>query len=237
MKYAWITGTSSGLGKALAELMLAKGWGVTGIARHEGPEHEAYHHILLDLSIPGAATKIDFNPGIASEVVLINNAGTLGEIGKMGQITDESMEQGLTLNLITPAVLTNRFLRQTKAVAGRRTILNISSGASQNAYDGWGLYCSSKAGLDMLGATAALERKIAGDSRTRIISVAPGILNTPMQAQIRKSSGDKFSQIDKFNALFTEGQLSAPEEVAKQLVFCLERPELFPENRYDIRDL
>jgi benzil reductase ((S)-benzoin forming) len=237
MKYAWITGSSSGLGLSLTKLLLSEGWGVTGISRHQGPEHEAYHHINLDLSAPGAAHTLNFDPGIAEDVLLINNAGTLGEIGWMGTIADESLERGLTLNLVSPAVLINRFLEQTRQVAGRRNILNISSGAAQNAYDGWGMYCSSKAGLDMLGETAALESHLSGDTRTRIFSVAPGILDTPMQALIRASDESGFSHLEKFKTLHREGKLASPDSVARQLMRIVENPDSFEKNRYDIRDL
>lgn len=238
MKYAWITGTSSGLGKAFAEQLLKAGWTVTGISRSCTIEHPAYRHIALDLSAPGAPQQINFTTEQpAEELLLINNAGTLGDIAWLGNASDISIEQGLYLNLITPAILTNRILAQTTASAARRTVLNISSGAAQNPYDGWSTYCSSKAGLDMLAETAALERKLAGDARTRIFSIAPGILGTAMQEKIRSADKAHFSRLDKFAELFAEGKLADVRITAAKLLEMLQHPEQFPETRYDIRDL
>jgi benzil reductase ((S)-benzoin forming) len=237
MKQAWITGTSSGLGKALAECLLSKGWCVYGISRNPGSEHPNYQHLGLDLSQAGAAEQLDFSPGQATEVLLINNAGTLGEIGWMGTLSDKTLREGLILNLVSPAILSNRFLKQTQGLPGRRSILNISSGAAQNPYDGWAMYCSSKAGLDMLGETIALERQLHHDSQTRIFSVAPGILDTPMQAHIRASNKEGFSSLDKFTTLHREGKLASPDQVAIKLIEIIENPEKYTANRYDIRDL
>jgi len=237
MKYAWITGTSSGLGKAFAELLLEKGWSVTGIGRNKGHQHPAYHHLYLDLSEQTSAESIHFQFENASEVLLINNAGNLGEIGWMGKIADQPVRHGLILNLVSPAILCNRFLKQTQIAGLKRSILNISSGAAQNPYDGWAMYCSSKAGLDMLSETIALERKLAGDTLTRIFSVAPGVIDTPMQDTIRKADPSGFSLINKFVGLHRDGMLGSPENAARQLIGIVEEAESFPNTRYDIREL
>lgn len=237
MKYAWITGTSSGLGKAFANILLERGWGVTGISRNQTIEHPSYHHVFLDLSQSGSPQMIHFDPGTAGEILLINNAGTLGEMKWLGRLDDYDIERGLYLNLIAPAILMNRFLGDSESFQGKRTILNISSGAAQNAYDGWSVYCSTKAGLDMLGETAAMERKLAGDERTRIFSIAPGILDTPMQERIRESDKENFSRLDKFAELFAEGKLVNPVQAADRLLELISRSEEFPHTRYDMRDL
>lgn len=237
MKYAWISGTSSGLGKALAEQLLEKGWGVTGISRNQTIAHANYHHVFLDLSQPGAPELVHFDPGVAGEVLLINNAGTIGEMKWIGQINDQSIEKGLYLNLIAPAILLNRFIADTENFQGKRTVLNISSGASQNAYDGWSIYCSSKAGLDMLTETAVMERMLAGDERTRIFSIAPGILDTAMQEKIRQADKNNFSKLDKFAELHAEGKLIDPDQAATRLLEIINRSIEFPATRYDLRDL
>lgn len=238
MKQAWVTGASSGLGKALAEALLEQGWQVEGISRRATITHPGYNHHTLDLSQPGAAKSVNFrlNPA-ASEILLVNNAGTLGEINQVGKMDDSALEAGLVLNTVSPAVLMNRFLNQSSGFRGKITVLNISSGASLNPYDGWAMYCSSKAGLDMFGATAALERQLEGDKRTRIFSVAPGIIDTPMQAQIRDARKEEFSQIDKFISLHQEGKLADPVQTSGKLLEVLNRRDEFGQYRYDIREL
>lgn len=239
MNYICITGPSRGLGKAIAELLIENESAfVTGIGRTHTIEHPRYKARIADLANANDVKDITFSyPAHAETIILINNAGTLGEIGQIGQLHNQTLEQSLYLNLSAPCLLMNRFLLDSRAFKGNRIILNISSGASQNAYDGWGMYCATKAGLDMFSLTAIEEAKIRGDEKTFIYSIAPGIIDTDMQTQIRATNSSQFSQVDRFVTLHRENQLSSPDDVAQKLKHILFHFEQIPSGRYDLREL
>jgi NAD(P)-dependent dehydrogenase (short-subunit alcohol dehydrogenase family) len=159
MHYYLITGASQGLGRALAEAILVRPdtW-VLGISRHATIEHSRYQHQPLDLSdieaVEHNLAKIFLPRPDAQSLTLINNAGTLGEIGYAGELPNEHFQFVFDLNVVAPAMLMNTFLDAYSSLIGiPRTILNISSGAAQRSVDGWAAYCASKATLNSLSET------------------------------------------------------------------------------------
>jgi benzil reductase ((S)-benzoin forming) len=236
LKQAIITGTSRGLGKAYAEVLLEQGWKVIGISRTHTIDQGNYFPVEADLSKAGVASQLELPIShLAEEFLLISNAATLGDIGYLGEISDSSIEASLMLNVISSSILINRFLAQTSNK--KRTLISISSGASQNAYDGWGIYCSSKSAMDMLMDAIIKEREIRNDSLTRIYSFAPGVIDTEMQEKIRSSNPDQFSKLERFQELKQNGQLASAVVVARQCIELLVNGQSFSSGRYDIRNL
>ncbi len=235
MKQAIVTGTSRGLGKEIALQLLEQGWKVTGVSRNQSIEHENYIHVCADLSDSNCVNDLSLglNP-VEEEYLLIHNAGTLGEIGYVGEVSDEMIQQGFQLNLITPSILTNQFLHKTQHK--KRTVVAITSGASKNQYDGWGMYCSSKSGLDAYFAVVMKEIEIRNDLNTRIYSIAPGVIDTSMQVQIRQSDKQSFSNLARFTELKELNQLDSAENVAKKIISVLLAENPLKNGRYDIRD-
>jgi benzil reductase ((S)-benzoin forming) len=196
-----ITGASKGIGKGLAEKALESGANVWGVNRTHSIEHTNYKGLTYDLAditnlkkdLPDLFTKAqDFE-----RVVLINNAGTLGDIGHLGAISNESIPHLFDLNVSAPLLLMNQFMKDFKDFKGEKIIINISSGAGKNAVDGWSGYCASKAALDMATEVAAKEAEIDGTSFI-IKAIAPGVVDTEMQTQIRSTDEKSFSGVDKF---------------------------------------
>ena len=228
MRYFIITGASQGLGKALAEAALQQpDTAVLGASRRATIEHARYRHQALDFSdldaVRNNITKLFPAWPDADSLTLINNAGVLGDIGYVGEQTNEHYQFVLDVNLTVPAMLMNTFL---SAYSGRvvpRTILNISSGAGRRPTDGWGAYCASKAALDMLSQVAQQEQDRRGTG-VRIRSLAPGMVDTAMQESIRTADEQQFSQAKKFAGFREAGQLAAPARVAEKIVAWLERP-------------
>ncbi len=236
MKQAIVTGTSRGLGKAIALQLLEQGWILTGISRNKNIEHENYIHVNADLSDSNCVNNLSLGLNTdAEEYLLIQNAGTLGEIGYVGEVSDAMIQKGFQLNLITPSILTNRFLHETQHK--KRTVVAITSGASKNAYDGWGMYCSSKAGLDAYFAVVMKEVELRNDKNTRIYSIAPGVVDTSMQEQIRRSDKHYFSNLARFTELKELNQLDSAENVAKKIITFMFSENPFKNGRYDIREL
>jgi benzil reductase ((S)-benzoin forming) len=111
-------------------------------------------------------------------------------------------------------ILSSVFLSKTDGITVKKVILNISSGASFIAYSGWSVYCSSKAGLDMLTQVAGLEQSTEPEP-VKIFALTPGIIETGMQELIRTTDVNLFPERDKFIRLYEEGKLSNPDDIAQ----------------------
>jgi benzil reductase ((S)-benzoin forming) len=226
--YYFITGSSAGLGKALCELLLSEPHNmVVGLSRRCSIEHDRYTHVSIDLSNIEALTAYEF-PELHEEdkIVLVNNAGSLGEIKYMGELNDHHLVQQLNANLLAPVLLMNKFIRAYHQIAASKVIVNIGSGASTNPYDGWSLYCTAKAGLEMVSRASALEQTIQQSYPPfHVLSIAPGVVDTAMQAHIRETDASNFSRLDKFVEMKNEQKLYAAADVAKVLKEFIDQPE------------
>lgn len=233
MKQFFITGTSSGIGRALAERALEAGHKVTGISRRNRIDHPNYRHLVHDLSDYQNYHLINFNVNQeAEELVLVNNAGWLGEVKPTARISPNSIEQAYQINLIAPSILCRLFLEQTESTAQKRTVLNISSGAGKYPVASWSTYCASKAGLDLFTQVMAKDHP-----DVRCLAIAPGIVDTEMQGEIRRVDSGDFPDLDRFKKYKEEGELSAPEEVAEKLMRIIAHPEKAPDIVFSLRDI
>ena len=225
MKYYYITGTSRGIGKAFAEHLLENPANyVIGLSRQCSLEHPNYKHYYLDLTDVNAVT--DFKFGLhahAKKVYLINNAGSLGFIKPIGKLEASTIIKNYTLNLIAPSILTNAFIECFDTTDAEKVIVNISSGAARTPIDGWALYCSSKAGLDMFSRVVDAEQKIRAENPLesihkgfRIFSIAPGVVDTNMQEEIRSASKEDFSRLEDFIGYNENNQLANPKVISEK---------------------
>lgn len=206
---AIVTGHSRGIGAALAALLRAEGWEVLGLSRSAGER--------VDLADPAALTawltggRLAGFLADAGEVLVINNAGLLGPVGVDGPLDAASTVAAVNVNVTAPILLTDAVIAQRPADATVR-VAHISSGAGRRPIVGWGVYCATKGAVDQHAATLAAE----GRPGVRIAAVAPGVVDTAMQAQIRVEDG--FPLRDDFVAMHAEGQLRSPEEAARLLL-------------------
>jgi benzil reductase ((S)-benzoin forming) len=242
MKYYFITGTSSGLGNALCRLILEdRNSRVIGISRQNTINHDQYTHFHLDLSDIGKLkSSVDqiFRPlPDVDRIVLINNAATLGQVGHLGNLNNDRIHETLNLNVIAPAILTNGFLHKYYHCNDcHKVILNISSGAGKRPTDGWSLYCSSKAAVDMLSEVGSVEKQ-KDHQNLKIFSVSPGIVDTPMQDQIRELRKEDFSRVEEFIEYKKENMLVSPEKVAKKILHIIEHDQDFHEPLLSVRSI
>jgi len=249
---AILTGASRGLGAALARTLLEAGVRLTTLARSCDAELAAYaqergvflQQIQADLSDPTAAGNAAIAacndlPTDAQRYWLINNAGTLAPVVRADTLDDGvAMSAAFNLNVVAPMLLTARFLAATRALPVQRRVLNISSGAGRNPRAGWSVYCATKAALDMATRVVALEQSgdESGNSAAQLASLAPGIIDTAMQAHIRASDPVHFPTRAQFQAFYDDGQLSAPVDTARRIVAFLERDDFGSQTIADIRD-
>ena len=226
MNIFYITGTSRGLGFAIAEEILKNENNlVIGIGRQCEIVHPNYSHKRLDLSDTVEVAKFHFGQHQkVDKVVLVNNAGTLGEIKYVGDLDNKKLVDSFHVNMVSPCILMNNFMTAYKERNDmEKVILNISSGAAVNAYDGWAGYCTSKAGINMFSEVINAENNIKGYENFKVLSVAPGVLETAMQGQIRESSKKDFSQVDRFLELKNDGALKSPKSTAIELLSLIEK--------------
>ena len=225
MNYYYITGTSRGIGKAFAEYLLEDPSNhVIGMSREKTIEHPNYRHFFLDLTDMKAVADFKFElHSHPKKIYLINNAGALGAIRPIGKLTPEAIINSYTLNLIDPSFLTNAFIACYYTTDTEKIILNISSGAGKNPIDGWAVYCASKAGIDMFSRVVDAEQKVRAQHAQesihkgfKIYSIAPGVVNTQMQTEIRSAAKEDFSRVEDFKNYKETDQLADPKNISRK---------------------
>ena len=231
---AIVTGTSSGIGAAVAKELLEHGWQVIGVARRT-PDFAAgsYRHIALDLAeVDRATATIEREVGARlaerawQRIGLVNNAA-LAPAGRVQKLDAGELARAYAVNTVMPLWLMGFVLRRRPEGAQVR-VVNISSGAAQRPFPGLSIYCSSKAALRMAGMVVAAEVEDVG-----VFSYEPGVVDTEMQRATREKPLEEFPWGTTFRQYHAEGRLVAPELPAADVVKFLEseRTERFVESR------
>ncbi|MEW6467865.1 MAG: SDR family NAD(P)-dependent oxidoreductase [Bacteroidota bacterium] len=238
MNYYYITGTSRGIGRAMVEYLLSDERNhVTGISRSGGIKHERYRHIPMDLSDPLAVKEFRFETHKqAQRICLINNAGAIGQVKPAGRLSNEQLIADFNLNLVAPGLLMNNFIAAYRDVAAEKIIVNVSSGAGKYPIDGWSVYCSAKAGLDMFSRVVDAEQKTTAPYGFRVFAIAPGVVETQMQTDIRQASREDFSRLSDFINYKSTGQLADPRLVAEKYFHILANQNSIPEVVLSVKD-
>ena len=182
---AIVTGASRGLGLALARRLAARGWNLVVDARDENALTAAH----ATFAVPGRTTAIAgdvADPHHRRDLVaaaertgrldvLVNNASALGPspMPPLANLEPSALEHVLRTNLVAPLALIQEALPLLAATSGR--ILNITSDAAVEGYEGWGGYGASKAGLEQLSNVLAAEQP-----DLRVYWVDPGDMRTQM---------------------------------------------------------
>lgn len=240
---AILTGHSRGLGAAIAENLLARQIPVLALARTKNAGlAQRYPAGLtqaeIDLADSSALahwlagdTLRTFLDGCET-ALLINNAGVVQPVGPLATQDVTAIARAVTLNVAAPMMLASAVAAATPGATDRR-ILHVSSGAGRSAYPGWSVYCATKAALDQHARAVAMDKSRA----MRICSLAPGIIDTDMQAEIRGTSLEQFPLREKFAALKRDGELASPQACATRLVDYLLGEEFGTEPVADLRSL
>ncbi len=224
---AVVTGHTKGLGAAIAENLLAQNIPVLGLSRGSNTAlaerfPAGFQQVSLDLT-DSVALDAWLSSGIlqrfladSQSVLLINNAGMLQPVGAIETHDISAIAAAINLNVAAPMMLASAVLAASQSVKDRR-VMHISSGAGRSATAGWSIYGATKAALDHYARVAATDLSPG----VRMASVAPGIVDTDMQSEIRSSSVEKFPSLEKFQAFKRDGALSSPDECARRLMAYL----------------
>ncbi len=238
MRYIFITGSSKGLGKSLAELFLKQAnTKVIGFSRNQSITATNYEHYAIDMSNENQLDELELiNINNADELILINNAGQLDPVKKIGNFSVVDIHRHLKLNVMGPMIFTNKFIEKYQNINCKKLILNISSGAGKNPIEGWGAYCSGKAAIDMFSKVTELEQN---DCKFPIksISLSPGIIDTDMQEKIRESSQSDFKDVERFRDYHKNGKLQSSIQTAEKIISNLVSFYTTKEVLFSIRNL
>lgn len=212
MKTVFITGTSSGIGHALATTCLAQGAHVFGCSRRNpGDLAGDYTHEIADFAnldaIPTALRALLGHVDTLDLVVL--NAGALGRIDDLPQHSIAELKQLMDINLWANKVLLDWLF----AHIAVKQVVAISSGAAVSGSRGWGGYALSKAALNMLIQLAAREHP-----NCHFQSLAPGLVDTHMQDILGKIHDSRFPSLDRIQAAHGTDKMPSPAALAPRLL-------------------
>ncbi|MCF8309641.1 MAG: (S)-benzoin forming benzil reductase [Bacteroidales bacterium] len=225
-----ITGASRGIGAATAHELIdpanhliccsrTKNNALIEKAEQKGCTVDYYELDFADSSLvttqfSGIFHTIDWEN--VRSVTLINNAGMLEPVARAEDSDPYAIADHITVNLTSLMLISSGFIKAGKAHKVPKEILNISSGAAYNPYRGWSSYCASKAGALMFSRVLA-EEQAEAENPVKVISLAPGVVETTMQETIRGKTKEEFPNLDKFISLKKENKLYDPAFVARKI--------------------
>ena len=241
-----VTGASKGLGRALALALASDGHPVFALAR-TSTELDGIGDLLASLAPGSRSIECDLSDptSIATATCLISeqttfvaglvhNAGAIAPVKPMDKVDASDWARSIQVNLVGVQDLTQRIYSLLGGEQQSR-ITVISSGASMRPIGSWSAYCVSKAGLDMWSRCMAEEGRANNISS---ISIAPGVVDTSMQKEIRSVPLEDFPSLKTFIDLHENGHLASSETVASQL-FPLVTGHTMEQSglRFDVREL
>ena len=250
MDFYIITGTSRGIGEAIVKELSESESYILGVSRgfnnyldeftrHKKVRFEQFNCDLGNQSdlekllqhIEGVLKQYSF-----SRIALVNNAAVLGPVKAIQDADSRELYHHVNTNITAPMILISGFVRILKNAQIPKSIFNISSGAANNPYYGWSAYCSSKAAINMLTKVVA-EEQFHSINPVKVVSFAPGVVETTMQTEIRQASEEDFKQRKKFVELKSSGKLLNPQDVAKVIVENLFNENIPQGAIIDVRDM
>jgi len=227
MTVAVVTGASRGLGAGMVGRFLERGVTVAGCARTEPALPGA---LTAAVDVTDAAAVDAFAARVTAEFgpihLWVNNAGVLDPMGPLRDLDPADVEAHLRVNIMGVVHGTQAYARHVRAREGGGVLVNISSGAALGGRAGWAAYCAGKAAVDRITECVQLEEEDAG---LRAHAVAPGVIDTDMQAQIRSTEPERFPDVGQFHELKERGAFNTPAYVADRLLDLAFEPSHRPD--------
>jgi benzil reductase ((S)-benzoin forming) len=239
MDLYFVTGTTHGIGAAMRDVLATRA-ATRLVCLSRAPETVApIGNVHVDLAEvdalrPAFQRALDMaGAGTFERAVLINNAGVVQPVARAEELDAREVARHLNVNLVAPLALGGWFVRSFAARAASVLVVNVSSGAARRPVAGWSAYCAGKAGLEMGTRVAAVEAA----PNVAICSLAPGVVDTPMQGVVRSADARAFPDRARFEALKSDGVLRAADEVARDIVAAIESGKLANGGNFDLREM
>ena len=184
MPTAIVTGASRGLGLALSRALRERGWRLVVDARGAAALHDAWHDMPGITAIPGNLADVAHRRALVAAAaahgpidLLVNNASALGPSPQpaLADYPLDELRRVFEINVVAPLALVQAALPR---LAQGARIVNVTSDAAVEPYEGWGGYGSSKAALEQLTAILAAEHP-----ELRVYAVDPGDMRTQMHQE------------------------------------------------------
>ncbi|MDY7102193.1 MAG: SDR family NAD(P)-dependent oxidoreductase [Actinomycetota bacterium] len=215
-----ITGASRGIGAGLAARFAELGMHLAVCARHRPEPPPGVHGPVVTAAVD--VTDADAVDELARRVddelgpidLWINNAGLLGPLRP---VRDQAPADNTALLAVNVGGVLNgsaTYIRHRRAHGGGGVLVNVSSGAARRGMSGWGPYAASKAAVERISEAVAEEE---ADSGLRVLAVAPGVVDTAMQAAIRATPEADFPDVARFRRLGETGAFNDVDWVADHL--------------------
>ena len=244
-----LTGASRGLGLAMAEQLISRHNQLLCISRQSSSELAAQAQAKAcsltqwqaDLAEPASvASELlswlgALEANTLSSATLINNAGMIPALVPLRTANALDTAQALRVGLEAPMLLTAAFLNATQAYQLPRKVLNISSGLGRRPMASQAAYCAAKAGMDHFTRCLALD-EASQTFGAKVCSLAPGVIDTDMQTQLRGANIADFPDRVGFENLKQSGQLTSTQDAAKRILAWLNRPDFGLNSVADVRD-
>ena len=186
MKQAVVTGASSGIGKAITQMLLQQGYKVYGISRRVPEIHNPnFTHLLVDLSDPKETMEVCETLKKKEITLLVNSAG-FGAFQPHEELSDQTIIKMTFLNLTAPMLLSNALLRSLKKNKGY--LVNINSIEALRASKFAGVYSATKAGLRAFGEALFEETR---KSELSITNINPDMTESAFYNTLRFETSTK----------------------------------------------
>lgn len=237
-RVAFISGASRGIGAGIATRAQELGMRLVLCSRTPPaiPEGEGVLSRSLDVrdaeGIEALAREAEERFGRID--LWINNAGVLEPVGPARDVDVAAFREHVDINLTGVLIGSQCYVQHLRrwraehASSGEDggVLINMSSGASWNAYEGWAAYCASKAGVERLTEVIAKEEAETG---LRAYSIAPGLVDTDMQTKVRAASAEVFPDVDKFLEFKAMDAFNSERYVANEFLAVAFDPARRPE--------
>lgn len=244
-----ITGASRGMGLCLAQQLILPGNSLLCISRQTNPmlsELAEQQQVplaqwmadLQDATQTASELQAWLNPQLAKldSITLINNAGMIPQIAPLSDVPAADIARALRVGIEAPMLLTAAFLQTTAHFSGAKKVLNISSGLGRRAMASQAGYCAAKAAMDHFTRCLALEEALKPHG-AKVCSLAPGVIDTDMQVQLRSAPSAAFPDQAAFIGMKEQGSLTSPHEAAGRLIAYLSRSDFGSNPVADVRDV
>jgi NAD(P)-dependent dehydrogenase (short-subunit alcohol dehydrogenase family) len=218
---AVVTGASRGIGAGLAARFAERGLALGLCARSAPavPAGAGARTLVASVDVTDGTAVEDFADAVVDRFgridLWVNNAGVLAPIGPLRAAPADQLEAHVRINVVGVLLGSRAYARHVRSRPGGGALVNISSGAATNPYAGWAAYCGAKAAVDQLTRVVAIEEADAG---LRALAVAPGVVDTDMQAAIRATPREDFPSLDRFLGLAKDDAFNSPAWVADRIL-------------------